>query len=170
MQGQYNSLMRPLRYLYVLALVLWLGGMMVAGFVVAPTTFSVLEAWDTSTGRVLAGQVFGAVLRRVHLIGYGAAIVMLLVLTLQRVLGPRPRHYGIRVGLLALMLGLMLYSGMALTPRIDRIQAEVTGPMNRLPTDDARRLEFDGLHRLSTILVTATIAGGLVLLAWETRE
>jgi Domain of unknown function (DUF4149) len=170
MQGQYNSLMRPLRYLYALALVLWLGGMVIAGFVVAPTTFSVLEAWDASTGRVLAGQVFGAVLRRVHLIGYGAAIVMLLALTLQRVLGPRPRHYGIRVGLLALMLGLMLYSGMALTPRIDRIQAEVTGPMNRLPTDDARRLEFDQLHRLSTILVTATIAGGLVLLTWETRE
>ena len=170
MQGQYNSLMRPLRYLYALALVVWLGGMVVAGFVVAPTTFSVLEGWDAATGRVLAGQVFGAVLRRVHLIGYGAAIVMLLALTLQRVLGPGPKHYGIRVGLLAVMLGLMLYSGMALTPRIDRIQADVTGPMNRLPTDDARRLEFDRLHRLSTILVTATIAGGLVLLAWETRE
>ncbi len=88
MQGQYNSLMRPLRYLYALALVVWLGGMVVAGFVVAPTTFSVLEGWDAATGRVLAGQVFGAVLRRVHLIGYGAAIVMLLALTLQRVLGP----------------------------------------------------------------------------------
>ena len=64
----------------------------------------------------------------------------------------------------------MLYSGMALTPRIDQLQAEVTGPMNRLPPDDARRFEFDRLHRLSTILVTATIVGGLVLLAWETRE
>jgi uncharacterized membrane protein len=162
--------MRPLRYLYLLALVLWLGGMAVAGFVVAPTTFGVLEAWDASTGRVLAGQVFGAVLRRVHLIGYGAAIVMLLTLTLQRVLGPRPKHYGIRVGLLTLMLGLMLYSGMVLTPRIDRIQEQVTGPINRVPADDVRRQEFDRLHRLSTILVSATIAGGLVLLAWETRE
>jgi len=162
--------MRPLRYLYVLALVLWLGGMAIAGFVVAPTTFTVLEAWDASTGRVLAGQVFGAVLRRVHLIGYGAAIVMVLTLTMQRMLGPRPKHYGIRVGLLTLMLGLMLYSGLALTPQIDRIQAEVTGPMNQLPTDDARRQEFDRLHRLSTALVTATLAGGLVLLAWESRE
>jgi len=162
--------MRPLRYLYVLALVLWLGGMAIAGFVVAPTTFTVLEAWDASTGRVLAGQVFGAVLRRVHLIGYGAAIVMVLTLTMQRMLGPRPKHYGIRVGLLTLMLGLMLYSGLALTPQIDRIQAGVTGPMNQLPTDDARRQEFDRLHRLSTALVTATLAGGLVLLAWESRE
>ena len=60
--------MRPLRYLYVLALVLWLGGMAIAGLVVAPTTFGVLEAWNPSTGRVLAGEVFGAVLGRVHLI------------------------------------------------------------------------------------------------------
>ena len=170
MQGQYNSLMRPLRYLYVLALVLWLGGMAVAGFVVAPTTFSVLEGWDAATGRVLAGQVFGAVLRRVHLIGYAAAVVMFLTLTVQRMLGPRPKHYGIRVGLLAVMLGLMLYSGAVLSPRIDHLQSQVTGPMNQLPAGDEKRVEFDGLHRLSTILVTATMAGGLVLLAWETRE
>ncbi len=169
-RGQYNSLMRPLRYLYVLALVLWLGGMAVAGFVVAPTTFSVLEGWDASTGRVLAGQVFGAVLRRVHLIGYAAAVVMFLTLTVQRMLGPRPKHYGIRVGLLAVMLGLMLYSGVILSPRIDQIQSQVTGPMNQLPATDEKRLEFDGLHQLSTILVTATMAGGLVLLAWEARE
>ena len=162
--------MRPLRYLYVLALVLWLGGMTIAGFVVAPTTFGVLEAWDPSAGRVLAGQVFGAVLQRIHLIGYVAAVVMFLVLTILRMLGPRPLHYGLRVGLLGLMLALMLYSGRVLAPRINQLQSEVSGPMNQLPAEDKRRVEFDGLHNLSTMLVTVTIVGGLVLLAWETRE
>ena len=162
--------MRPLRYLYVLALALWLGGMTTAGFVVAPTTFGVLEAWNPSTGRVLAGQVFGGVLRRVHLIGYAAAVVMFLALTLQRMLGPRPRHYGIRVALLGLMLALTIYSGRIIAPRIDQLQAQVVGPMNQLPADDVRRVEFDGLHRLSTVLVSVAIVGGLVLLAWETRE
>ena len=61
--------MRALRYVYVLALVMWLGGMAIAGLVVAPTTFGVLEAWNPSTGRVLAGEVFGAVLRRLYLVG-----------------------------------------------------------------------------------------------------
>lgn len=162
--------MRFLRYLYLLALVVWLGGMAVAGFVVAPTTFGVLEAWEPSTGRVLAGQVFGAVLRRVHLIGYAAAIAMVAALTTQRMLGPRPRHYGVRVGLLALMLALMVYSGTVLGPRIDRLQTQVSGPINQLSADDGRRAEFDRLHRLSTILVSATMVGGLVLLTWETRE
>jgi hypothetical protein len=162
--------MRPLRYLYVLALVLWLGGMAVAGFIVAPTTFGVLEAWDPAMGRVLAGRVFGAVLHRVHLIGYVSAAVMLVVLTIQRILGPRPKSYGIRAGLLSLMLALTIYTGVWLAPRIDGLQAQVSGPMNQLSADDVRRVEFDGLHGLSTTLVMATMAGGLVLLAWETRE
>jgi hypothetical protein len=162
--------MRPLRYLYVLALVLWLGGTATAGFVVAPTTFGVLEAWDPKTGRVLAGQVFGAVLARVHLIAYAAGLVMFVVLTIQRVLGPRPKSYGIRVGLLALMLALAVYSGMIVAPQIDELQAEVQGPMNQLSTDDPRRLSFDRLHSVSTTLVTMTLVGGLVLLGWETRE
>lgn len=162
--------MRPLRYLYVLALVMWLGGMSMAGLVVAPATFSVLEAWNPTTGRVLAGQVFGAVLARVHLVAYVAAVVMLVVLTAERLLGPRPKSYGVRVGLLGVMLALTLYSGVVLAPQIDQLQVQVTGPMNHLPADDPRRVEFDRLHSLSTTLVTTTLVGGLLLLGWESRE
>lgn len=162
--------MRALRYLYVLALVMWLGGMSAAGLVVAPVTFGVLEGWDPATGRVLAGQVFGAVMARLHLVAYAAAAVMLLILTIQRILGPRPASYGIRMALLGVMLGATCYSGAILSPQIDRLQAEVSGPMNRLPADDPRRVAFDAAHRWSTSLVTATLAGGLILLVWESRE
>ena len=162
--------MRPLRYLYVLALVLWLGGMAIAGLVFAPVTFSILQDWNPTTGRVLAGNVFGAVLRRMNLIAYAAAAVMFVVLTVQRLLGPRPHAYGIRIGLIALMLALTMYSGLVATPRIDELQAQVVGPMNQLAVDDPRRVEFDGLHGLSTMLVMGSIVGGLVLLGWETRE
>ncbi len=162
--------MRSLRYLYVLALVIWLGGISIAGLVVAPVTFGVLESWNPTTGRVLAGQVFGAILARVHHIAYVAGGLMLVALTAQRLLGPRPKSYGIRVCLLGLMLAFMGYSGMILGPRIAGLQAQVSGPMNQLATDDPQRVEFDGLHELSTMLVGATIVGGLVLLAWESRE
>ena len=162
--------MRFLRYMYVLALVLWLGGMAIAGMVVAPTTFGVLEAWDPSTGRVLAGNVFGAVLQRMSLIAYVAGLLMFIALTVQRVLGPRPRSYGIRVGVIAVMLGATLYSDLVATARIEELQSQVSGPMNALPPNDPRRLEFDGLHSLSTSLIMASLGGGLVLLGWETRE
>jgi hypothetical protein len=156
--------------LYVLALVLWLGGMAIAGLVVAPVTFAVLEAWNPATGRVLAGDVFGAVLERLSLIAYAAGIVMFVVLTVQRLLGPRPRSYGIRVGIIALMLALTMYADMVAAPRIDELQSQVSGPMNQLDAGDARRVEFDRLHGLSTTLIVLAIGGGLVLLGWETRE
>lgn len=162
--------MRSLRYLYVLALVVWLGGMAVAGLVVAPVTFGVLEAWHPTTGRVLAGDVFGAVLARLNLIAYAAGAVMLVVLTVLRLLGPRPHAYGVRVGIIAAMLAVTLYSAHVAAPRIAALQAQVAGPMSGLPDGDGRRLEFDRLHWLSTALATVTIVGGLVLLGWETRE
>jgi hypothetical protein len=59
-----------LRYLYILSLGVWLGGMAVAGLVAAPTIFSVLEAWNPVEGRVLAGQVFGAIVAQLHLFFY----------------------------------------------------------------------------------------------------
>jgi Domain of unknown function (DUF4149) len=162
--------MRALRYLYVLALALWLGGMTTAGLIVAPTTFGVLEAWDAAKGRMLAGEVFGAVLARLNLVAYAAAALMVLVLTVQRVLGPRPKSYGIRVGLLGVMLAATLYSGSVLAPQIDQLQIEVNGPINQLPETDPRRIAFDQAHRWSTGLVTATLVGGLILLGWESRE
>ena len=162
--------MRALRYLYVLGLAGWLGGMSTAGLVVAPVTFGVLQDWNPTTGRVLAGQVFGAVLARLHLVAYVAAAIMMLALTIQRILGPRPHPYGLRMALIGVMLAATAYSGAILAPQIDRLQAEVNGPMNQLPDEDPRRVAFDRAHQWSTSLVTATIAGGLILLVWESRE
>jgi uncharacterized protein DUF4149 len=162
--------MRAVRYLYVLALALWLGGMALAGLVVAPTIFSVLQAWNASTGRVLAGDLFGAILARLYTMGGAAGLLMLAALTLQRVLGPRPKAYGIRAGLIAVMFALTAYAGLIIQPRIQALQRAAGGPMLQLGADDPRRTEFDGLHSLSTTLMSLSMLGGLVLLAWETRE
>ncbi len=159
-----------LRYLYVLALVLWLGGMVVAGAVVAPATFGVLEGWNAADGRVLAGQVFGEVLRRIHLGAYVLAGVMIVALTLHRLLGSRPVAYGIRVTLIGLMLAFTIGSGQFVSPRVAAMQHEVSGPIAALPADDPRRVEFNRLHGLSNILLSVVALGGLALLVWEARE
>src|ERR1051325_5810151 len=88
----YNHAMLALRYVYVLALVVWLGGMLILGAVVAPTTFEVLQTQAGSAGRELAGAVFGTALARFHYVAYGAGAVLLLTLGAMRVLGPRPAH------------------------------------------------------------------------------
>jgi uncharacterized membrane protein len=156
--------------MYVLALVVWLGGMTVLGALVAPTTFQILQATEPTTGRELAGEVFGATIARFHYIAYGAGGLLLVTLTAMAVLGPRPRAYAIRTALITTMLGVALYSGLVVLTRIDGIQRDVGGPVSRLRADDERRLRFDHLHQLSTQLMMLNMAGALMLLYWEARE
>jgi len=159
-----------LRYLYVVALVLWVGGLITAGALVAPSVFGVLLAWNEAQGRVLAGQVFGEVLLRLTWLSYAMGGLMFITLTLHRLLGARPVKYGIRVGIMGLMLMMMFITGFILIPQVDGIQAEVQGSIAALPDTDPRRVKFDRLHGLSNILFSITAIGGLALCWWEARE
>jgi len=159
-----------LRYLYVVALVLWVGGLVAAGALVAPSVFGVLQAWNASEGRVLAGQVFGAVLIRVTWLSYAMGAIMFVTLTLHRLLGARPVKYGLRVGIMAMMLLLMLATGFWLIPEVNAIQAQVAGPVSALDATDPLRVQFDRLHGISNILYSITALGGLALCFWEARE
>ena len=162
--------MLALRYVYVLALVVWLGGMVVLGAVVAPTTFQVLQASEPVAGRALAGELFGVTLARFHYVAYAAGVVLLLSLTAMAVLGPRPVHFLVRTIIVTAMLCVALYSGFVVLGSIDRIQQEVGTLPSRLPATDSRRLQFDALHQLSTRLMIVNMVAALVLLYWEARE
>jgi len=159
-----------LRYLYVVALVLWVGGLITAGALVAPSVFGVLQAWNQSEGRVLAGQVFGNVLLRLTWLSYAMGVIMFVTLTLHRLLGARPVKYGVRVGIMGVMLVMMLAMGFYIIPQVNSIQAQVKGPVSGLEATDPLRVEFDRLHGLSNILFSITAIGGLALCFWETRE
>ena len=162
--------MLALRYVYVLALVVWLGGMVVLGAVVAPTTFQVLQASEPIAGRALAGELFGVTLARFHYVAYAAGASLLLSLAAMAVLGPRPAHFLLRSIIVAAMLGVAVYSGVVVLGDIDRIQQEVGTLPSRLPPTDTRRVQFDALHQLSTRLMMLNMAAALILLYWEARE
>jgi uncharacterized membrane protein len=162
--------MLALRYVYVLALVVWLGGMVILGALVAPTIFQVLQANAPETGRVLAGEAFGAMLSRFHYVAYASGGLLLVTLGLMAMLGPRPRGFAVRVLLICSMLAVALYSGMVVLRNVEAIQREAGTLPSLLPAADARRVRFDALHLLSTRLMMVNIAGTLMLLYWEARE
>ena len=162
--------MLALRYAYVLALVIWLGGMVVLGAIVAPSTFQVLQASAPATGRALAGELFGSILARFHYVAYAAGGTLLVTLAVMAVLGPRPRAFAIRLLLVAAMLLVAVYSGVVVLGTIDAIQLEAGGLPSTLPLGDARRIRFDELHQLSTRLMMLNIVGALALLYWEARD
>ena len=170
MNGSYNVQMLAVRYVYVLALVVWLGGMVVLGAIVAPATFQVLQAAVPIDGRALAGNLFGTVLARFHYVAYAAGGTLLITLALMRVLGPKPRAFAVRFLIVAAMLAVAVYSGVVVLGTIDAIQLEVGGLPSRLPVDDARRIRFDQLHQLSTQLMMTNVIAALALLYWEARD
>ncbi len=162
--------MIALRYVYVVALVIWVGGLITIGSVVAPSAFAALQAAGGTGQPPLAAAVVGEVLRRFHVVGYAAGGVLLSTLLVMKVIGPRPPGFGARLVLIGAMLGMSLTSGVWVDPQIASMRASVGVPMGSLAPGDARRARFGWLHGLSTTLMAVTALGGLILCYWETRE
>ena len=159
-----------LRYVYVVALVVWVGGLIAAGAFVAPALFGVLQAEAGTAGRVLAGAAFADVLRRVLTAGDVAGVTMLVAMTILRLLGPKPLSYGIRAMLLGAMLAVNAYTAHIVLPEADGLRRQMGGPVAEVAASDPRRTRFDQLHSLSTTLVTGLALAGIALAAWEARE
>src|SRR4051794_6122695 len=159
-----------LRYAALLALVVWVGGLVALGAFAAPAVFDVMAARQIPDGRLLAGAVFGEILRRFFLASLAAAGVIFLSLVLRRVLGPKPRHFGWRAGILVLMVGATAYAGIAVAGRIAALQSSMNVAPSSLPASDPRRIAFGRLHATSSALQLVPLLGGLALIFWELRE
>ena len=162
--------MFALRYVAIVAIAIWAGGMIVLGAVAAPSIFGALAARGVAEHRILGGAIFGEVLRRFHLVTYICAAVLFLSLLLRAALGPRPAYFGIRFAVFALMLSATLYTGLVLSRQIDATRVSAGGAPSSLAETDPRRIEFARLHQLSTVLQLLPVVGGLALLFWEARD
>jgi uncharacterized membrane protein len=162
--------MALLRVASLLLVAIWVGGLAVLGFVAAPEIFSTLEAADPATGRVLAGQVFGAVLQRFQHWAWILGALLVALLVTRALLGPRPRRLALRVWTVGAMVALSLVTAFVITPRIDRIRGETNGAVSALPDGDQRKSEFGRLHALSSVIMLLTLAGGVGLLWAETHD
>jgi hypothetical protein len=161
--------MLALRFAAVLALALWIGGLVALGAFAAPAAFDVLGALGVD-GRSLAGKVVGETLRRFNLVAYGCAGVVLLSLAVRGVLGPRPRRFGIRVAGLFLMIVAAVYAGAVVGPQIVRLQQTIGVAPSTLDPTDPRRIEFGRLHARSVSVQFIPLLGGLALLFFELKD
>jgi hypothetical protein len=162
--------MLALRYVGLLALTLWVGGLLVLGAIAAPAIFDVLASRQVANHRVLAGAIFGETLRNFHLLSYVCGCVLLVSLILRGVLGPRPIWFAARLAIAFLMLVASAYSGVVVSAQIARVQSEIGGAPSSLPETDARRMAFGRLHAMSTGLELVPILGGLLLLFRELKD
>jgi len=154
-----------LRFAMLLALVVWLGGLIFFAFVVAPTVFSP----GLLPTRHLAGEIVGRSLGVLHWMGIVSGIVFLIssaVYNRMTVGSARPlagRHL-----LIALMLLLTVISQFAISPKIHAIRAEA-GVIDNIPLDSPLRMEFDRLHVWSEKFEEAVFLLGLAALFLTAR-
>jgi hypothetical protein len=164
--------MLVLRFATVLAIAVWIGGLLALGTIAAPAIFEVVALRHGPEGRMLSGAIFGEVLRRFDVVSYACGAVILAALAVRAVLGPRPRRFSIRVGVAVLMLSASLYAGMVLSRQIEEVQQQIGAGVaaSSLPNGDPRRTEFGRLHGQSTLIQLVPILGGLVLMLFELRD
>jgi Domain of unknown function (DUF4149) len=160
------------RFAAVLAIAVWIGGLIALGAIAAPAIFEVVSLRQVPDGRMLSGAIFGDVLRRFDLVSYACGALILATLAVRAVLGPRPRRFSLRVGIAVLMLGASMYSGMVLSSRIAAVQQQIGAGVapSSLPSGDPRRAAFGRLHGQSTLIQIVPILGGLVLMLFELRD
>ncbi|MFY9979036.1 MAG: DUF4149 domain-containing protein [Candidatus Sulfotelmatobacter sp.] len=146
-----------LRFLMLLSLVAWIGGLIFFAFVVAPTAFTVLPTTH------LAGNVVGRSLSKLHWIGIVSGIVYLVSSLLYSRFTHGTAHvFAARHVLLCLMLALTLISQFGIIPRMDVLRAQVAD-FGTVPLDNPVRVQFDALHVWSTRVEGAVLLLGLVV-------
>lgn len=162
--------MLVLRYVALIALATWLGGLLMLGGVAAPVAFDVTAARHVADSTELAGALVGEMLRRFHIVCWTAGGVLLLTLIARAILGPRPRRFAWRAALALAMLASSVYAGLVIDARIDNIRKGAGVSIASLAPTDARRIEFGRLHGLSMAFEFVPLLGGLALIYWELKE
>ena len=148
----------------LLALIVWIGGIIFFAFVAAPTLFAILP-----TTR-MAGDVVSASLAKLHWMGLVSGLIFLSCSLLYNQLRhARMKPLAASHVFVVLMLALTAISQFDVTPKMRDLRAQLQAADN-LTWNDSRRLQFDRLHAWSTRLEGAVLLLGLGVVALTARR
>jgi hypothetical protein len=154
------------RFLMLLSLVVWVGGIAFFAFVLAPTVFhpGILPS------RQLAGAVVSRSLGILHWIGLTSGLVFLVTSVIDsQVANGVPALFSARNLLVFAMIVLTLISMFAISTRMLDLRNQMVF-IDNVPHDDARRVEFNRLHVWSTRLESTVLLLGLAVIFLTSRR
>ncbi len=158
--------MSILRFLMLLSLVVWVGGIIFFAFVLAPTVFhpGILPS------RQLAGAVVSRSLEMLHWIGLACGILFLITSVVDsRVMTGFASPFAGRNLLVCAMIVLTVISMFAISAPMLALRNDMVF-IDNVPQDDARRVEFNRLHVWSTRLEGAVLLLGLAVIFLTSRR
>ena len=141
-------------FIYLLALVCWLGSVIFFSFFTAPVVFTVLARPD-------AGKVVSVIFPRYYILGYVAGGLAFIIAIYLLTASGGPRSWWLASTLsIGVALGCTIYAGIVVRPRVDSIRSvsEEANP------DPAIKAEFDNLHHLSVMLNGSVLLLDLIAL------
>ena len=156
-----------LKFLMLISLVCWIGGLIFFAFVLAPTAFNIPAVLPNTH---FAGNVVGRALSKMHWIAIISGIVFLASsLLYSRLNDGTPHIFTAKHVLLCLMLALTLVSQFGIMPRMDVLRASL-GDVQAAPIDNPERIQFDALHVWSTRVEGAVLLLGLIVVYLTARS
>lgn len=156
-----------LRFLMLLSLVVWIGGLIFFVAVLAPTAFNIPAVLPNTH---LAGNVVRVALSKLHWVAIVSGIVFLISSLLYSRFTDGTAHvFAARHVVLCLMLALTLVSQFGIMPRMDTLRVSL-GDVNSAPVDNPERVQFDALHEWSTRVEGAVLLLGLVVVYLVARS
>ena len=160
-----------LRTLILLALVVWVGGLLFFGAVEAPVAFGKLMPMfpDPALGLQAAGTMVRDSLTHLHDIGLFCGAALLLLCIIERVTRATRRSIGPPMVLVAVMMGLTAYSQFSVIPRMETLRIKAGAAMADQGSTNPARVDFNRLHNLSTSLEGIVLLCGLGLIVLYAR-
>lgn len=155
-----------LRYLMLLSLVIWIGGLIFFAFVMAPTVF----APGILPTRQLAGNVVNRSLGILHWMAIACGVVFAITSMIDsRVMSGAAEPFAMRNLLIYAMMILTVVSMFGVASKMTVLRGQM-GLIDELPAGDARRVEFNRLHVWSTRIEGSVLVLGLALLYLTSRR
>lgn len=145
-----------LRILRLLAVVVWVGGLIFFAFVVAPIAFSVLPSTH------IAGTVVAGTLNVLNWIALACGILFLLVASsLWSKVEAARRLIAAELWLILVMIAISAIIQWRIVPAMERDRIAAGGDIDAAPRDNPARIDFERLHPLSEKLEGVVLFAGL---------
>ncbi len=139
-----------------LAIAAWLGAALITVAVVAPGAFAVLPS------RSMAGTMVGRVLPALFIAG------IIIGLVAAGITSVRPATGATRGAMVTgLLCGVACaFAQFLITPKLDRLRAEIGGPVDALSPEDPRRVAFGLFHGYNVAGLGVAMLGAAVCLCF----
>src|SRR5216110_2382827 len=157
-----------IRQLRLLLLGLWLGAAIFFGAAVAPALFNVLRGAGLANANELAGAIVTRLLASINRGGF--EIALFLVITAFFVNRGRGRLAQIAEVISIVIMAIMTGVGhWVISARMLALRTSM-GVIDQVTPTDARRIEFDSLHRYSVMVMGVALVAGLVAFLIASRK